>query len=237
MQLPTLTITRDEAKEEVQRYRRARQHVVLTREDERMLTAYRAIAKGKTVIDLHRAIALAGTRSEIVAVSRWRDGRQRDVEITIDLPVLAVLRADKRWAWTDGVGRDGTMSLRATRDPRPIGEVRFQAVEVFPRDDERGTLSPWRDPTFRALLPTIPPHLRPTRALYGGRVPIDLSKFLVLWEAEWQLDRTVPPGDPALLRHLGGTLYTVEAQWDLTPVEQAVLAGRQPTAKELSWRA
>lgn len=36
----------------------------------------------------------------------------------------------------------------------------------------------------------------------------------------------VPPTDPFLLRHLGGTLYVVLAQWDLTPLEKAVLAGR-----------
>lgn len=236
MQLPTLTVSRDEAKEEVQRYRRARQSVVLTREDERMLTAYRAIAKGKTVIDLHRALALAGTETQAVTLSSWSAGKLREVERQVELPRLAVLRADKRWAWTDGIGRDGTMSLRATRDPRPVGEVRFQAVDVFPRDDSRQTIGGWGEPSFRALLPTIPPHLRPTRRLYGEIVPMDITKFLVMWEAEWELDRTVPPGDPALLRHLGGTLYTVEAQWDLTPVEQAVLAGRQPTTEELTWR-
>lgn len=42
-------------------------------------------------------------------------------------------------------------------------------------------------------------------------------------EAQW---RPVPPVDPFLLKHLGGTLYVVLAQWDLTPLEQAVLAGR-----------
>lgn len=238
MQLPTLTVTVDEAKEEVQRYRRARQHIVLTREDERMLSAYRAIANGKTVIDLHRAIALGGTRRETVpGVTRFRAGARVDVDLQVDLPALAAFRADQRWAWTDGVGRDGTLSLRGRAAARwnGGGELRFQAVELFARDDGRDVLS-WNEPTFRALLPTIPPHLRPTRALYGERVTLPLKNYLVLWEAEWQLDRTVPPGDPALLKHLGGTLYTVEAQWDLTPVEKAVLAGRQPTPEELSWR-
>ena len=238
MQLPTLTVTRDEAKEEVQRYRRARQHVVLTREDERMLAAYRAIAKGKQVIDLHRAFALAGTQQRMVTVSRWSDGRQRDVEIRVDLPVLAAFRADKRWTWTDGISRDGTLTLRAHAHgaPERFSATRFQVVGVFSQDDSRRALTQWTDPSFRALLPTIPPHLRPMRSLYGERVPMDLSKYIVLWEAEWELDRSVAPGDPALLRHLGGALYTVDAQWDLTPVEQAVLAGRQPTDAELSWR-
>jgi hypothetical protein len=36
----------------------------------------------------------------------------------------------------------------------------------------------------------------------------------------------LPPGDPALLRKLGGDLYIVLGTWDLTPLEQAVLSGR-----------
>jgi len=50
--------------------------------------------------------------------------------------------------------------------------------------------------------------------------------YLMLWEAEWSVDQSVPPGDPALLSHIGGDLYEVLAEWDLTPLEQAVLAGR-----------
>lgn len=45
----------------------------------------------------------------------------------------------------------------------------------------------------------------------------------MLFEAEW---RPEPPKDPALLRHIGGDLYSVVAVWDLTELERAVLAGR-----------
>jgi hypothetical protein len=50
----------------------------------------------------------------------------------------------------------------------------------------------------------------------------------VLWEVEEWTWRTTPrpPGDPALLRHVGGDIYAVEAIWDLTPLEQLVLSGR-----------
>jgi hypothetical protein len=50
----------------------------------------------------------------------------------------------------------------------------------------------------------------------------------VLWEADWKV-HPVPPGDPALLKHIGGDLYAVVAVWDLTPLEQAVLAARADT--------
>jgi hypothetical protein len=233
MELPTLTFTRDEARQEVERYRRARQHLVLTREDERMLATYRAIARGKEVIDLHRALTLGGTITKPVTIRRWRAGAGADVELEVTLPRVAVFRADKRWAWCDGVGDDGTVTFRDTLARRDFGALRFQAIGLFPQWSGRERLSGWGDPAFRALLPTVPPHLRPTRTLHGSQVPIDLSRFFVLWEAEWELDRTVPPGDPALLRHLGGTLYEVLAKWDLTPVEQAVLAGRTPTRREI----
>lgn len=62
----------------------------------------------------------------------------------------------------------------------------------------------------RAVVPIIPPKLRPAG---------DLSKYCILWEADWQR----PPGDPFLLKHLVGTMYAVLAVWDLTPLEQAVL--------------
>lgn len=37
----------------------------------------------------------------------------------------------------------------------------------------------------------------------------------------------IPPGDPALLKHMGGDLYAILAVWDLSPLERAVLAGKR----------
>ena len=39
-----------------------------------------------------------------------------------------------------------------------------------------------------------------------------------------------PPGDPALLRHVGGDVYAVEAVWELTELEKLVLSGRSRDA-------
>ena len=44
-----------------------------------------------------------------------------------------------------------------------------------------------------------------------------LQLYTILWEAEWAVD-PLPPGDPALLRKLGGDLYIVLGTWDLTPL-------------------
>lgn len=65
-----------------------------------------------------------------------------------------------------------------------------------------------------AMVPLIPIHLRPQAS--------DLPKYHILWEADWQ----AVPVDPMLLRKIGADAWLVVAAWDLTAVEQAVLAGR-----------
>ena len=70
-------------------------------------------------------------------------------------------------------------------------------------------------PYVEAPLPGIPLHLRPKRGL---------ENYHILWEAEWERR---PPGDPMLLRRIGKSdAWLVVAAWDITPVEQAVLATR-----------
>lgn len=66
---------------------------------------------------------------------------------------------------------------------------------------------------YTALVPLIPVHLRPSDAL---------DKYHILWEADWER----VPVDPMLLKRLSGDAWLVVAAWDLTSVEQAVLAGR-----------
>jgi hypothetical protein len=67
----------------------------------------------------------------------------------------------------------------------------------------------------KAQVPVIPPRHRP-----AGHV----SRYHILFEAVWQ--REPPDPDPLLLRHLGGPFFVVLAQWDLSPLEQAVLRAR-----------
>jgi hypothetical protein len=68
----------------------------------------------------------------------------------------------------------------------------------------------------RTIVPTIPPNHRPRRTR--------LHRFHILWRSS--SGARVAPRDPALLRHLRGDLWTVEAVWDLTDLERAVLSGR-----------
>lgn len=73
-----------------------------------------------------------------------------------------------------------------------------------------GAKSAWNK---RALVPPIPPRFRPEK----------LCDYHVLWEAEWQ---KAPPVDPILLKKVSDNVYCVLAQWDLSPIERAVLEGR-----------
>lgn len=67
--------------------------------------------------------------------------------------------------------------------------------------------------TSRALLPAIPPRIRPKNP----------KKHFVLWEANWELMPQL--GDPALLKQIHGPFFQVVNVWDLTKLEEKVLRG------------
>lgn len=68
--------------------------------------------------------------------------------------------------------------------------------------------------SLRAVVPAVPARFRPAG---------NLNDYFVLWEAEWT---PIAPADPMLLKHIGGDMFAVLAQWDLTAVEKMVLEGR-----------
>lgn len=76
----------------------------------------------------------------------------------------------------------------------------------------------WRE--GYALVPMVPPEVKRHH---------DLSKHFVLWEVEEWSDRRLsarPDRDPLLLRRISADLFAVVAEWELTPVEQAIMASR-----------
>jgi hypothetical protein len=118
------------------------------------------------------------------------------------LPKLAVARADHL-----------QIGVRTWRS----GEVRFGLKNHAARDAGRIDLPAGTLPEFSgwvreavSIVPIIPPRFRP---------PFDLSRYYILFEANWK----VVPKDPALLKPLGGGLYAVLAVWDLTELERTVL--------------
>lgn len=70
------------------------------------------------------------------------------------------------------------------------------------------------------LIPMVPADIRPKHG--------QLRNLHILWEVEQWSDKPVrsrAPSDPMLLKHIGGALYAVLAEWDLTPLERAILEG------------
>jgi hypothetical protein len=125
------------------------------------------------------------------------------------LPRLAICRADARAChlrmFRDGAARFG---MRSYHRPNEMRQFIDFASGSFPGGVPGD---------HRAVMPLIPVHLRPRRGI---------ENYHVLWEAVWE---PIPPVDPLLLRRIGrGDLWTVVAQWELTAVEQAVLASRIP---------
>lgn len=186
-------LERIEARKAVAAYRRALRegrHEQLRREDEAILRGYREIAAGRPVIAIREAIRAGGEFSNL-------------------LPKLAIARADEQ-----------RVEVRRFQD----GRVEFAGDFIHParslialpsRTLSTVGLERWRAIGYtrrgEAIVPTIPPELRPNAAL---------ERYWILFEAEW---RNVAPRDPALLRPLGGGLYAVVATWDLSEIERLVL--------------
>lgn len=214
MELATIEMNKGKAREAFLDYRRA----VLEgggAEDEQIMRGYRELAKGRRLINLRETLRAGGT-TEISVPPRWRPGGPpRPVRV----PALAVARADATYCWTFGVGSTGSVELRGKRELH-IRNRRDRLILPVGTFDDGPELYPEWIPRLHAMVPVIPPALRPARRL---------GLYHLLWEAEWRVDTSPPPGDPALLKHVGGDLYAVLAIWDLTPLEQAVLAGRTPT--------
>lgn len=165
-------------------------------------------AEDKALLNAYRALSLRRRVIDIIGAMR-----QSGVD-ALHRPKLAIVRADVETVYCK-TERDGGAQFSIENSPRHNAAadslIRMPAG-TFPVM----TLEEWqRAPTYlQARVPTIPPRFRPEHAL---------SNYFLLWEAEW---RDVPK-DPILLRHLGKNLYAVLAQWDLTPVEQAVLRTRR----------
>lgn len=166
------------------------------REDAAIAAGYEALAKGRTLISLPATIKAGG-----------HDEQRR--------PRLAVARADARLCWLQ-VNGDGSVAFGSDQKPGWMrGRAQGRRI-VLPEGTVRARHDgdPWIGHDTRAIVPIIPPEHRPRRGL---------ERRHILFEAEWE---EIPPIDPALIRHLAGDLWIVEATWDLTELERAVLAGR-----------
>jgi hypothetical protein len=184
---------------------------LIEKEDEELKKAYHALSKGKTLINVPRVL------------------EQANLDPDNQLPNLAIAMADWKWCYLLYVDRwrqkEGTRHIWFAKE-RSVYNYRQNATKgriAFDRDLFPAELwnQDWRRKNgfkvlgsrTRALVPTIPPHLRPDK----------LDNLYILWDAVWEEE---PPVDPILLSKVNDTMFAVVAQWDLTELEQQVLEGR-----------
>lgn len=195
-----------EAREQLREYR-AELHRRADAEYQAVAAGLEALAQGTPILNLTDAIRGGGF-----------DEKMR--------PRLAVARADRkqvRFRW-GGHTTSGEFDSSA-------GTAHQGAGLVLPMDF--GRRHGWRHPEGwtatvegYALVPMIPAKARRES---GVRPTSDRRHFILFEVEEWSDTRLQarPDRDPFLLRHLGGDAYAVLAAWDLTPLEQMVMAGRR----------
>lgn len=168
-------------------------------EYETIMKGYEQLARGTPLIDLDDAMA----RCPLDAKGR---------------PRLAIARADRKQVYVEWKRWESralfTTDIRNWNKPKESLCVRVNMGRTF-----NNTLYV----RGYALVPMIPPDKRPERGV--------LEDWHILWEVEQWADQELsvkPDIDPYLLKHVAGSLYAVLAEWDLTPLEQAVMRSRIP---------
>jgi hypothetical protein len=194
--VPTITMPKEKALEKLKAYR-ADLHKDTEEVYRQAAEGYKALAEGTPLIHLDKAIQAGGFFPDM-------------------LPKLAIAPADRREVRFDW--HMGTFASYSTQlgGQGPRSERLERRVNM---GREHGSQSPFGIYGF-TLVPMVPADVRPATG--------QLRDWYILWEVEqWTKNRQTPraPGDPLLLRHIGGSLYAVLAQWDLTPLEQAILEG------------
>ena len=215
MDVAMITMEPEVAQQKLDAYREAlskRHSTSVAEEWQAAMNAYKELAKGTPLLDPFAAIRNCGWRA---------DSR----------PVLAIARADMQhveWEVTrsargynyetkQSYGKYAPMVWRF--EARRKSENRWNRREGFGKTFTITDVMeepPGIPKSGIAMVPMVPPDVLPARGC-------DLRQHFVLWEVEsWDVS---PPIDPILLRPIGGELYAVVAQWDLTEVERSIIAG------------
>lgn len=132
-------------------------------------------------------------------------------------PRIAIARGDRTRVRVDSWGTRGPgFRFESDYEIRRGHRLKNSTLEV------QSPLASHSVPTGYAIVPIVPPQIRRGREL--------MAKLFILWEVERWADeaRDVGPDrDPLLLRRITEDLWAVIAQWELSPLEQAIMANRR----------
>lgn len=128
-----------------------------TKQDEALKNAFRELAHGRQILDLHHVLRTAGT-----------DDQRR--------PRLAIARASDETVWFNGSRWHEYSRMWYFGPYRSVSEHETRINVFLPRDvyPDRAIDAP----ALRAVVPMIPPDIRPPKD--------KLDDYHILWEAEWE---------------------------------------------------
>lgn len=218
MEIQTIEMPKWEAQDAFRQYRKAVKDRKLDDLDVRqrqMLAEDKELMKGYSWLATHDTPII-----DIVSV--LREGGVDDQ----NRPMLAVGRADWRRIKVSRTsnhtrkGEDLSQPVYVFHDAYDYNESAFYMKNIIIPRDTFG-LATWEAMNGgnkpEAIVPLIPPRLRPK-----GK----LSDYFILWEAQWEPEA---PDDPFLLKRISERFFAVLAQWDLTPLERAVIESNRLT--------
>lgn len=231
MDVPTIEMTAEQAREKVREFT-ARRRRTLTELDHSLYRGYKALSEGLRVIDADEAIRRSGVFPENycpkIAMARADleevflnhqhhhvEGQEPDHQVGF-----------KPWSYRLSARGDVYADHSAKADALGIGRLdyfRQEGLEInvsgieSPAGDVHRASRAWFRSTYRAMVPTIPYHLRPADD--------EIGKYFIMWEVEkWETHVDPPaPADPFLLERIAHPIYVVVAEWNLTPLEQKLL--------------
>lgn len=193
MKVERLQVSKEKARELHALYHQHRKDE--TAMDAEIRQAYRLIGQGKMIIRALASIVAAGLKEDGTPKLAICNANERRCRLIQERDGRAIMHRDngRRVNWTDK-----TNVFRF-----PTGTFPFTPTQQYEHTRY-----------LTAIVPMIPPHLRPRKAI---------ESYHILWEAEWS---KIVPVDPMLLRRITGDMWLVVAAWDLTDVERAAMAHR-----------
>jgi len=156
---------------------------------------YKNISEGKPIIDLYDVFIKTNTDEN-------------------GFPKLAIARADRKKIYLTKMGNFQHRQL----SKNSWGSLRWSSQMDFsvPRNTFTNLIKMPENKRYSTKVPIIPVEHYPEEPL---------NKLFILWEVESWEEEEILPIDPLLLKRLTKNLFVIIAEWDLSPLEQAIMKG------------
>lgn len=180
---------------------------------EELKTLYRHLAKGKKIINIYDAFQKVGLIAEQ------------------NTPKLAIVQANAKMCYFEkrehGTGKFSKYPQEDYRTPKsefyydvlmPSQTYPEWETGIFPDQWNKGlTVTRIKNRILETRVPIVPARLLPKAGLHN---------YHIIWEVDkWNVRKA--PVDPILVKRVTKNMFVVLAVWDLSPIEQAIIEGRE----------